>query len=164
MESCIAAQPRYGFGMGVYFLGETAVTAVNSQAGAGVNGMRGATRGSRCFMHFAASSFGAAFRSLGVISGRIRARTVRFLGNRSLRLQNVCFLPLPYVGQEFTFRRNSMRMSNLVSRFSDEIRKGIRFFRHGIKILVSHFLYLLVLIAEPPWILRKALLPLQFVT
>ncbi len=164
MESCISAQPRYGFGMGVYFLGDTAVTAVNSQAGAGVNGMRGATRGSRCFMLFAASSFGAAFRSLAVISGRIRARTVHFLGNRSLRLQNLCFLSLPYEGQEFTFRRNSMRTSNLVSRFSDKIRKGIRFFRHGIKILVSHFLYLLMLIVEPPWILRKALLPLQFVT
>ncbi len=103
MESCIAAQPRYGFGIRVYFLGETAVTAVNSQAGAGVNGMRGATRGSRCFMLFAASSFGAAFRSLGVISGRIRARTMRFLGNRSLRSQNVCFLPLPYQGKNSRF-------------------------------------------------------------
>jgi hypothetical protein len=91
MESCIAAQPRYGYGMGVYFLGEIAVTAVNSQAGAGVNGTRGATRGSRCFMLFAASSFGAAFRSLGVISGRIRARTVHFLGYRSLRLQKCVF-------------------------------------------------------------------------
>jgi hypothetical protein len=65
--------------------------------------MRGATRGSRCFMLFAASSFGAAFRSLGVISGRIRARTMRFLGNRSLRSQNVCFLPLPYQGKNSRF-------------------------------------------------------------